>query len=106
MTTSTNSEGKLLTYTNELLETIVLQLNSSNNYYTSGEYGITFIKISSHKILILVYTYHIDRKVFHNYTINEHTVNDYNLELILHNTSNGYTLQGVYNVNGFLGVTT
>ena len=45
MTTLTNSEGKLLTYTNELLETNLLQLNSSNNYYTSGEHDIVFIKI-------------------------------------------------------------
>ena len=31
MTTLTNSEGKILTYTGEFLETILLQLNSSNN---------------------------------------------------------------------------
>ena len=41
MTTLTNSEGRVLTYTNEVLETILLQLNSSNNYYASGEHGIT-----------------------------------------------------------------
>ena len=33
MTTLTNSEGKVLTYTNELVETILLQLNPSNNYH-------------------------------------------------------------------------
>ena len=44
MTTLTNSEGKVLTYTNELVETILLQLSSSNNYYTSGDDGIIFIK--------------------------------------------------------------
>ena len=43
MTTLTNSEGKVLTYTNELLETILLQLNSSNTYYTSGENDIIFL---------------------------------------------------------------
>ena len=31
--------------------------------------------------------------MFQNYTINEHTINDYNLEFILNNTSNEYTLQ-------------
>ena len=31
MTTLTNYEGRVLTYTNELLETVLLQLNSSNN---------------------------------------------------------------------------
>ena len=61
MTTFTNSEGKLLTYTNELLEAILFQLNSSINYYTSGEHDIIFIKIGSNKILILDYTYHINR---------------------------------------------
>ena len=61
MTTFTNSEGKLLTYTNDLLETVLLQLNSSNNYYTSGEHDIIFIKIGSNKTLILYFTYHIKR---------------------------------------------
>ena len=57
MTTLTNSEGLVITYTNECLETILLQLNSSNNYYTSGEHDIIcFIKIGSNKILILDYT--------------------------------------------------
>ena len=41
MTTFTNSEGLGITYTNELLNTIPLQLNPSNNYYTSGEHDIT-----------------------------------------------------------------
>ena len=30
MTTLTDSEGKVLNYTNEYIETIILQLNSSN----------------------------------------------------------------------------
>ena len=42
MTTFTNPEGLAITYTNELLETILLQLNPSNNYYTSGEHDIIF----------------------------------------------------------------
>ena len=37
MTTLTNPEGKVLTYTNELIETILLQLNSNDNYYTPGD---------------------------------------------------------------------
>ena len=61
MTTFTNSEGKLFTYTNDSLETVLLQLNSSNSYYTSREHDIIFIKIGSNKILILDYTYHINR---------------------------------------------
>ena len=40
MTTFTNSEGLVITYTTEFLETLLLQLNSSNNYYTSGEHDI------------------------------------------------------------------
>ena len=40
MTTFTNSEGLIITHTNELSETTLLQLNSSNNYYTSGEHDI------------------------------------------------------------------
>ena len=46
MATLTNSEGRLLTYslyTNEHLETILLQLNSRSSYYTPGEHDIIFI---------------------------------------------------------------
>ena len=70
MTTLTNSEGKLLTYTNEFIETIILQLKSSNKYYTSGDDDILFIKIGSNIVLILNYTYHINRNIFQNYTTN------------------------------------
>ena len=64
MTTLTNPEGKLLTYTNELIETVLLQLNASNNYYTSGNDDIIFIKIGSTKTVLLDYTYHINRIIF------------------------------------------
>ena len=64
MTTLTNSEGKVVTYTNEFIETILLQLNSSNNYYTSGEDDTPLIKIGSNKVLVLDYTYHINRHIF------------------------------------------
>ena len=109
MTTLTKSEGKLLTYTNKLIETIILQLNPSNNYYTSGDDDILCIKIGSNEVLILEYTYHINRNIFQNYTTNENSSNNYdssnNLEYILNNTSNEYDLQSVYNGNGFLGIT-
>ena len=78
MTTFTHPEGLVITYTNKLLEAILLQLNSSNIYYTSGEHGIRFVKISSNSIWILGYTYFINRNIFQNYTINGNTVNDYN----------------------------
>ena len=61
------------------------------------------IEIGSNKILILDYTYHIKRDIIQNYTTNENTINDYNSAFILDNTSNGYTLQGVYTANGFVG---
>ena len=64
MTTPTNSEGKVLTYTNELTETILLQSNPSNNYYTTGDDGIISIKIGPIKVSLLDYTYHIDRTIF------------------------------------------
>ena len=64
MTTLTNSEGNLITYTNELIEAILLQLNSSSNYYTTGDNEIIFIKIGYTKLLILDYTYHINRNIF------------------------------------------
>ena len=101
--TLTNSEGTILTYTNEFIETILPQLNSSDNYYTTGDDGILFINIGYHKVLVLDYTYHINRNIFQNYTINENTTNDCNLEFILNNTSNEYTLQGVCSANGFIG---
>ena len=64
MTTLTNSEGLVINYTNEFLDTILLQLNASNNYYTTGNDNIIFIKIGSNKILLLDYTYHINRNIF------------------------------------------
>ena len=82
MTTLTNSEGKLLTCTNEFIETILLHLNSSNNYYTTGNDDVIFIKIGSTKILILDYTYHINRTIFQNYSINENLINNYDLEFL------------------------
>ena len=106
MTTLTNSEGNVLTYTNELIETILLQLNSSNNYYTTGDDDITFIKIGSNKILLPGYTYHINRNIFQNFTINGNTINAYGSGFILNGTSNAYTLQGVYNANPYIGSTT
>ena len=47
MTSITNSEGKLITYTNQFIETVLLQLNPSNNYYTTGDDEIICIKIGS-----------------------------------------------------------
>ena len=79
MTTFTNSEGKLLNCTNDFVESTLLQLNSSNNYYTSGEHGIVLIKIDSNTMLLLYYTYYINRNIFQNCTINENTINNYDL---------------------------
>ena len=62
MKTLTNSEGKVLTYTNEFMETVLLQLNPSNNYYTSGDDDITLIKKGSFKVVLLGYKYHINRQ--------------------------------------------
>ena len=87
MTTLTDSEGKVLTYTNELIETILLQLNRSHSYYTSGDDDVLFIKIGFNKVLVLDYTYHISRNIFQNYTINRNSLNSYDLEFTLHNTS-------------------
>ena len=106
MTTFTNSEGKVLNYTNDFIETILLQLNSSNNYYTTGDDDVIFIKIGSTKVLLLDYTYHINRTIFQNYIINENLINNYGLEFILNNTSNEYDLQSVYNGNSFIGIIT
>ena len=43
MTTHTNSEGKSLICTRELIETILLQVNPNNNYYTNGDDDTIFI---------------------------------------------------------------
>ena len=82
MTTLTNSDGKVLTYTKEFLETIILQWNSRNNYYTSGDDNTLFIKTGSTKVLLLDYTYHKNRIIFQNYNINENLLNNYGLEFI------------------------
>ena len=103
MTTLTNSEGKILNYTNDFIETILLQLNSSNNYYTTGDDEIIFIKIGSNKLLVLDYTYHINSNLFQNYTINVNLLNPYGLEFIFNNTSNEYTLQGVCTAKSYIG---
>ena len=81
MSTFANSEGLVITHTSELLETILLQMNSNNTYYTSGEYIIIFITTGSDEVLILGYTYHINRNIFQNYTISgiQLTVMIYNL---------------------------
>ena len=76
-TTLTNSESKVLTYTNELIATILLQLNSSNNYYTTGDDDNILIQISSAKALLLDSTYHINRTIFQNYNISENLINNY-----------------------------
>ena len=102
MATLTNSEGRVLTY--KVVETILLQLNSSNNYYTTGEHDIISIKAGSNKLLLLDHTYHINRNIFHMYTIIENIINSYNLESILNANSNEYDLQSVYNGNGFIGL--
>ena len=52
---------------------------------------------------MLDYNYHINRSIFQNYTITENTINDCSLEFVLNNTSNEYTLQGVYNANPYIG---
>ena len=102
MTTLINSESKVLNYTNEFIEAVLLQLNPSNNYYTTGGDDVLFIKIGSNEILILDYTYHMN-KYFQNYTTNENLINIYDSECISNGTSNGYDLQSVYNGDGFLG---
>uniref|UniRef100_UPI00404B2DF6 hypothetical protein n=1 Tax=Flavobacterium sp. TaxID=239 RepID=UPI00404B2DF6 len=106
MTSLTNSEGKDLIYTNEFIETILLQLNSSNNYFTTGNDDVIFVKIGSTKVLLLDYTYHINRTIFQNYSINDNTINAYDLKFILKNTSNEYDLQSVYNTNSYIGIIT
>ena len=93
----------LLTYTNEIVETILLQLNPSNNYYTSGDDDVLFIEIGSNSLLISDYTYHTNKNIFQNYSIHGNTINDYNFEFIFNTTSNEYTLQGVNTANGFIG---
>ena len=64
MTTFTNPEGLAITHTNEFSETVLLQLSSSNNYYTSGEHDIICIEIGSNKILILYYRLSLSTEMF------------------------------------------
>ena len=56
--------------------------------------------------MLLDHTYHTDITNFQKCTINENTINDYSLEFMLDNTSNGYTLQGVDNANSYIGTIT
>ena len=79
MTTLTNRDGTVLTCTNEFIETILSQLNSSNNHYTTGDDDIIFIKIGYNKVLVLYYTYHLKRNILQNYTMHKIMINGYNL---------------------------
>ena len=106
MTTLTNSEGKLLTYTNEFIGAVLLQLNSSNNYYTSGDDDILFIRIGSNKVLVLYYIYHKHRNIFQIIQKREFIKQLWFIIYLKNNTSNEYDLQSVYNGNGFLGIIT
>ena len=67
---------------------------------------IIFIKIGSTKVVLLDYTYHINRTIFQNYNINENLINNYGLEFTLNNTSNEYDLQSAYNGNSYIGIIT
>ena len=46
MTSLTNSEGLVSHYTNELLDTMLLQLNASNTYYTTGRKAAARVPIA------------------------------------------------------------
>ena len=48
----------------------------------------------------------MNRTIFQNYTTNKNSLNNYDFELILNNTSNEYGLQSIYNGNGSLGILT
>ena len=69
MTTFTNPEGLVITHTNECLETVLLQLSSSNIYYTTGNDDITFIKIGSNNTLLWDVAYNINRNIFQKHTM-------------------------------------
>ena len=71
MTTLTNSEGEILTYTNAFIETILLQLIQVINITQLGMAILYLLKSVFNKVLLLVYTYHMNRTTFQNYTIHE-----------------------------------
>ena len=48
----------------------------------TGENDIIFIKPGSNKVSLLGNTYHVNIIIFQNCTINEHTVDNYDLEII------------------------
>ena len=79
-------------------------MNSSNDYYATGDDDVLFIKVASNKVLILDYTYHINRNIFQNCTTNENVTNNHDLEFILNGTSNEYDLHSIYNGNWFIGI--
>ena len=106
MTGLTNSESKALSHTTELIESVPLQLVSINNYYTTNDDDVIYIyiyQIGYNKVLLLYYTSHTDRNIFHNYTINGNLLNLFALYFILNGTSSEYTLQGVYTANSYIG---
>ena len=70
MATFTKSEGLVTTHTNDCLETVLLQLNASNTYYTTGGNNIIFIKLGFNNTLCLDHTYHMNRHIFQKCTIN------------------------------------
>ena len=103
-TTLTNSEGYIHNFTDEQLAVILLGLNSSNTYYTNGKNDLIFIKLDTTKLLLLDFSFHINRNIFQNYTIQHDDVKPYNLEFNLNGASNEFELQSAYNGSGFVGV--
>ena len=73
----------LITHTSEFPEAILLQLSASSIYHTSGENDIILLKVGSDEVLILVYTFHTDRHIFQNYTLNDNLINDGDSEFAL-----------------------
>ena len=79
MTTIRNPEGRDLSFTSVLFKPILLQLNASNKYYTTGEHNIIFSKTGSNNLLLLDFTHPVDRNVVQYYTIHDNTINSYGL---------------------------
>ena len=55
---------------------------------------------------MLYYTYHINRNNFQYYTITENVLNPFQLEYILNNGSNEYTIHQFYIANSYIGTIT
>ena len=69
-------------FTDIELDKALLELNTYNSYYVSGNASIIFIRLSQNNLLILDFEFLFNIKLFENYSFQLSTENVFNIKLI------------------------